>query len=442
MEYLSEGLSESIINTLSQIPNLRVIPRTTAFRFKGCEDRLDAVARDLNVRAVVTGKVVQRGDILIIQTELIDVTNDAQLWGGHYSRKLSDIFTIQEEIASDISEKLRIRLSAAEKRVLVKRYTSDDEAYRLYLKGRYHWEKWTADGWKRGLEYFRQAIEKDPAFALPYSGMADSYHYLGWYGIVPPGDAYSKVRAAATKALEIDETLAEAHASLGCARLWYDWDWGAAEKEFRRAIELNPNYANVHNFYSNFLLAMGRLEEALREAERCRQLGPLSPNAVQVVPWILYHSRRYEEAFAHLEQVFGLEPDFGPAHLQMSVLCVAKKMYGEALAHNKKAIETLKEIPATLGPLGYIYAVSGRKDEALEVNEKLKRLSSQSYVSPFEVALIHMGLGEMDQAFDWLEKAYQERSNWLVYLGVWPILDVLRDDARFQNLVRRVGLPP
>jgi non-specific serine/threonine protein kinase len=442
MEYLSEGISESLINALSQIPNLRVIPRTSAFRFKGCEADLQSVARELNVRAVMTGKVVQRGDSLIVQAELVDVPNDAQLWGGQYSRKFSDIFTVQEEIAEEISEKLRLRLSGQDKRRLAKRYTSNLEAYRLYLRGRYWWEKWTAEGLKRGLEYFHQAIEEDPTYALPYCGLADAYNYLAWFSVLHPNEGFPKAKAAAIKALEIDDSLAEAHDSLAYAGFFCDWDWSAREKEYKRALELNPNRPLAHHHYSSHLAAMGRFDEAIAEAKRAVELEPLSALHGMNLGWVLYHSRQHHKAIEVLRDLLQFQPDYGQAHICLGLVYQQTGMYEEAAAEAEKGVELSKGAPSALGVVAYTYGMWGKPDKAREVIKNLKGLSGHTYVTPFAVALSHIGLGEKDQAFEWLEKSYEEHSHWLVWLKAWPVFDSLRSDARFQSLLRRMNFPP
>jgi serine/threonine protein kinase/Tfp pilus assembly protein PilF len=442
MEYLSEGISESVINALSQIPNLRVVPRTSAFRFKGREADLQSVGRELNVQAVMTGKVLQRGDSLIVQAELVDVPNDAQLWGGQYSPKFSDIFTVQEEIAEGISEKLRLRLSGQDKRQLAKRYTSNLEAYRLYLRGRYWWEKWTAEGWKKGLEYFHQAIEEDPTYALPYCGLADTYNYSAWFGVLPPNEGFPKAKAAAIKALEIDDSLAEAHDSLAYARFFCDWDWSAAEKEYKRALELNPNRPLAHHHYSAHLAAMGRFDEAIAEAKRAVELEPLSALHGTNLGWVLYHSRQHHKAIEVLRDLLQFQPDYGQARTCLGLVYQQTGMYEEAAAETEKGVELSKGLPLALGAVAYTYGAWGKPDKAQEVIENLKGLSDHTYVTPFAVAFSYIGLGEKDQAFEWLEKSIEERSPGLAWLKVWPAFDSLRSDARFQSLLRRMGLSP
>ncbi len=437
-EYLSEGITESIINSLSQIPKLRVMARSTVFRYKGRETDPQEVGRDLNVRAVLTGRVLQLGDRLIIKAELVNVADGSQLWGEQYNRELSDIFALQEEIAQQISEKLRIKLTGEEKKRLTKRYTENTEAYQFYLKGRFYWNKRTSEAAKKGIEYFEQAIEKDPNYALAYAGLADSYALLGGYDVLRPKDSYPRARAAATKALEIDDTLAEAHTSIARIRMAFDWDWLAAEREFKRAIELNPNYATAHHWYGMYLVRMGRFDEALSEIKQAQKLDPLSLiiNADMGAP--LFFARQYDQAIEQHRKTLEMDLNFPPTHLRLGAAYEQKGMYQEAIAEYQRAIELSGDNTKTSVVLGYAYAVSGRRAEAQKELDQLKEQSN----SPYDIAMIYTALGDKEQAFEWLEKAYEDRSGGLVFLKVDPGLDSLRSDPRFADLLRRVGLTP
>ncbi len=440
-DYLSDGITESLINSLSQVPKLRVIARSTAFRYKGHEPDPQTVGHDLKVGAVLTGRVVQRGDALIIQADLVDTGDGSQLWGERYNRKLSDIFAVQEEIAKEISEKLRPRLTGEEKKRLTKRHTENTEAYQLYLKGRYYWNKRTEEGVKKGIEYFQHAIEKDPGYALAYTGLADSYAVLGYYNYLPSKEAYPRAKAAATKALAIDDTLAEAHASLANTR-YYDWNWAQAERELMRAIELNPNYATAHHWYGLYFFEMGKFDRAIAELQRAQELDPLSLIIGTAMGRAFYNVRQYDQAIERLQKTLELDPNFGLAHTMSAQAYEQKGMHEEAITALRNALTLTGGNPETLAALGHTYAKSGRRDKAMEILGQLHDLSKQRHVSSYDVAIIHVGLGDLDQAFAWLEKAYAERAPRLIWLNVDPIFDTLRSDPRFADLLRRLGLMP
>ena len=440
-EYLSDGITESLISSLSHLPKLRVMARSTVFRYKGQVLDAQKVGRDLNARTVLTGRVVQRGDALIIGTELVDVENGWRLWGEQYNRKLADIFAIQEEIANEISEKLRLSLTGEEKKRLTKRHTQNAAAYQDYLKGRYYWNKRTAKAVKKGTEYFEQAIEKDPSYPLAYAGLADSYDILGFYGFSAPRDAFPKAKAAALKALEIDPALSEAHASLAYANFYYDWDWFGAEREYKRSIELNPSYATAHHFYANYLMAMRRHHEALTELEKALELDPLLLITNAAIAWAFYFARQYDQAIDQCQKTLEMDRDFIVAHAWFGQTYLQKGLFHEAIREFQKAIELSEGSPFYVAMLGHAYAVAGDVSEAQTLLDQLKKLSVAAYVSSYDIAEVYVGLGDRDKAFEWLQKAYEERSRGLVFLGVEPRLDPLRSDSRFQDLLRRVGLP-
>lgn len=441
MEYLSDGITEGIIHSLSQLPEVRVMARSTVFRYKGQDVDPQTVGRDLNIRAVVTGRVVPRGDILNIGIELVDVDNGWRLWGEHYNRKLSDIFTVEEEISKEISEKLRLRLTGEEKKRLAKRFTENAEAYRDYLRGRYFSNRMTEDGLKKSIEYFRQAIEKDPNYALAYAGLADSFGLFAFFGLSPSSEVMPRAKEAATKALEIDDTLAEAHASLASIKKVHDWDWVAAEMEYRRALELNPGYAAAHRWYADCLSALGRPQEAMQEMQKAHELDPLSLVISMEVAWILYMAREYDGAVEQSVKTLDLEPNFVPALYTLGLAYEQMSKHEKALAALRKAREASGSNPASLAALGHAYASAGKRREAMKLLGELLKMSRQSYVSPYWLAILQAGLGEKDSGFEWLEKAYQERDVWLVWLKQEPRFDSLRSDSRFHDLVRRVGLP-
>ena len=443
-DYLSDGLTESIINSLTQLPNLKVIARSSVFRYKGKETDPMAAGKELGVRSVLTGRILQRGDSLTISTELLDVRDNKQLWGEQYHEKTSDLLSIQREIAKEITGNLRLKLSGPEQSRLAKHYTENAEAYQLYLKGRFYWNKRTEEGVRKGIEYFQQAIEKDPTYALAYTGIADCYSLETLHidvGSLSPSEAAPKAKAAAMKALELDDTLAEAHTSLAFIKLNFDWDWTGAEREFKRAIELNPNYSNGHHWYSHYLMAMGRIEESLAESKRALELDPLSLITNVHLGWHYLNAHQYDLAIEQLSKALEMDPNFGVGHWYLGLADAQKERYSEAENELRKAKELLKDSMATEADTGYVYAVSGKKDQALKVIDELKELSKRRYVSSYHVAMIYLALKEKDQAFEWLENAYRERSDLLVYLKVEPRLESVRSDQRFADLVRRVGLP-
>jgi TolB-like protein/DNA-binding winged helix-turn-helix (wHTH) protein/Tfp pilus assembly protein PilF len=350
-EYLSDGITESLINNLAQLPNLRVMARSTMFRYKGKEADPQKVGQDLRVRAVLSGRLVQRGDIVAVQAELVDVANGSQLWGGQYNRKAMDVFALQEDLSKEISGKLRLRLTGEEKQRLTKRYTENTEAYQLYLKGRYFWNKWTPEGFHKATEYFQQAIEKDPAYALAHIGLADTYTSLAYVGELPPREAVPKAKAAALKALEIDSRLAEAHVSLGFASFTYDWDWLAAGKHFERALALNPAYPIAHQWYPFYLDALGQSDQALAEGKRGLDLDPASPAMSQAMALHLYYGRRFDEAIEQFRKTAEMDPSHPVAYMGLGLAYAAKGMYREALPEFEKYSELDRGRPRSMALL-------------------------------------------------------------------------------------------
>jgi len=429
-EYFSDEITESLINNLSQLPKLRVVPRSLVLVYKGQEPDPRKIARDLNVRAVLTGRVHRRGDTLSIQAELIDVVNLSQLWGQHYDRRVSDILLVQEDISRDIFENLRLKLSVEEKKQL--------EAFSLYLKGRNYWNKRTEDGLLQGVDYFRKAIEVDPEYAPAYAGLADCYNMLVVYGINQPKEAFPKAKEAATQALKIDDSLAEARTSLAFIKHRWDWDRVGAEKEFQLAIRYKPGYAPAHQWYSSYLVAMGRFDEAIAEARRAEELEPLSFISNSHLGWILFLAGKNDEAIAHCKRLLEVDPNFFPALRYLGLAYEQKGMHKEAIAEFTKGVK-LSASPLMISLLGHAYAVSGNKPEARRILAELDK-QKQRYVSPYTVATIYAGLGDKDQAFKWLEKAFEERDIWLMNLGVDPQFTPLRSDRRFSDLLTRIGL--
>lgn len=439
-EYLSDGITESIINNLSQLPKLRVMARSAVFRYKGRNIDPHEAGRQLSVRAVLTGRVRQVGDTLMIGTELTDIGNDAHLWGEHYQRKMSEIFKVQEEIAQEICEKLRLRLSGKEKKRLTRRHTEKSQAYQFYLKGRYFWNKRTRDGFEKAIEYFSQAIEKDRRYGLAYAGLADCYQLLGGFGgVISPKESMPRAKAAANKALEIDDALAEAHASLGRIALFHDWDWMSAEKEFKRALELNSNYATAHHWYGTCLRCMGRFDEAIAETRRALELDPLSLIIHVNLASHFYFARRYDEAIDQYSKTIEMDQNFHIGHM-IGFPYEQKGMYQEAIASFQTALRLSGADPQVLASLGHAYAVSGRTAEAQSILDQLNKLSEKRYVESYPIAVIHAGLGETDRAFEWLEKAYENRDELMLAIGLDPRLDQLRSDPRYTSLLKRMGL--
>jgi eukaryotic-like serine/threonine-protein kinase len=445
-EYLSDGITEGVIDRLSGLPTLKVISRTSAFRYKRRDIEPQKVAKELGVDALVTGRVVQRGDDLSVSAELVDAREDKQLWGEQYSRKLADAVSVQQEIATAISGNLRVRLTSEEKTRLVKSAATNPEAYQLYLKGRYHANQTTAAEVKKGIDYFQQAIEKDPGYALAYAGLADSYSTLGGGWVyLPPIDSFPKAKAAAMKALEIDDTLAEAHAALAYVVYYADWDWPRAEREFKRAIELNPNSALAHDRYAKCLNTRLRFKESMSEAQRAQELDPLSPEIVSELGSVLLLARRYDESIAQFQKALDLNPNLPVVRALLAWAYAMKAMYPQALTEYDKIPDQDKAVAAenqlVAGGLGWVYAVSGRRADALKIAKEFRDLSSHAYVDFYFVAGIYAGLADKDEAFRLLEKGYEEHSASMPYLTVDSFWYGMRSDPRYADLLRRAGLP-
>lgn len=442
-EYLSDGITESVINSLSQLPKLRVMARSTVFRYKNKKVDPQKVGRDLNVDAVLTGRVAHLGEMLVIGAELVDVANGWQLWGAQYNRKLADIFAVQEEIAKEISEKLRLRLSGEERKRLVKRHTQSTDAYELYLKGRYHASKRTEDGFARGIEFFEKATRTDPRYALAWAGLADCFTLLGSAGYVaaPPQEAWARAKASALKAIEIDNTLAEGHAALAFVKFRLDWDWAGALLEFERAIELNPGYGAAHHQYALCLTALGRIDEALAEIRRAQELDPLSLIVNTAVGRVFHFGRQYDAAIEQFRKTIEMDPTFVQVHFDLGMSYAQTGRFEEAIAEFRHALALAGGRTLMLAVLGNIYGSAGKPAEARQVFDELHSMASSGGAVAYHLGLVMVGLGERDQAFEWLRNACDERSGLLVYLKVEPMFDPLRSDARFLELVRRVGLP-
>jgi eukaryotic-like serine/threonine-protein kinase len=440
-EYLSDGITGSLINILATIPKLRVMAQSTVSRFKDRDIDPQAVGRELNVRSVLTGRIMQSGGSLRIGTELVDVATGSQLWGAQYDRKPGDIFAVQDEISNEISGKLRLKLTRAEKKQLTKRHTKNAEAYRLYLKGRHHWNQWTEQGFYKAIEYFRQAVEKDTDYALAYAGLADCYVLLGWNSYLPPKEAFLKGKAAAKAALELDQDLAEAHTPLA-ALLWlHDWQWDKAQTEFERSLELSPTYPTANHWYAEYTMTVGRHAEAMARMKKSQDLDPLSLIINVALGWALYHARRYDESIEQLRRTVDLDPNYPLTYWILGLLLRKTGCYELAITEGEKGVNLSGGSPLMRAALAHTLGAAGRKQEALQILDDLTELAKQKYVAPYFFAGIHIGLGENERAIEYLEKCYQEHSHWLIYLHLDPSMDGLRDDPGFQGILRRVGLP-
>jgi TolB-like protein/Tfp pilus assembly protein PilF len=439
VEYLSDGMTDTLISSLSQLPNLNVKAHASVFRYKGKEQNLKTIGKELNVQAILNGRFAQRGDRLTLTLELVDALTENVIWSEQYDRKQAELVSLQSEVAHDVSAKLRTKLSGAEEQKLTKSYTTNPEAYQLYLKGLFYWNQRTGESLKQSVEYFNQAIEKDPNYALAYAGLADAYQLIPAYQAGSPSEYSVKAKAAATRALEIDDTLAEAHAALGVVLWGWDWSYAEANREFQRAIELNPNYATAHQWYGENLGQLGRFDEAIAEFKRAQELDPLSliinADFGEVYTW----ARQYDKAIEVLRKTTEMDQRFYYAHRQLGMAFELKGSYQEAIAEYQKA-RAQNDDPIVLAFLGHAYANSGKHDEALKLLDQLKEMSKQRYVGEYNFAVLYAALGQRDQAFQWLEKAYQDRASHLNWIKVDPMLDNLRSDPRFADLVRRVGL--
>ncbi|MFY9222387.1 MAG: protein kinase [Blastocatellia bacterium] len=440
LDYLCDGITESIINIMSRLPKLRVIARTTAFRYKNKDIELETIAKELSVGAVLTGRVLQQDEYLTIQVELVDVSSNSQLWGEHYHRKNTDIFALQEEIAKQVSKKLKLKLSSKEKQGLKKRSTSNMQAYQLYLRGRFYWNKRTEEDFVKAIEYFEQAIELDPKYSLAYSGLADCYNMLYSYGVLTPKDATLKGRSAIIKALELDPTSAEAHTSFAYLLEQYDYDWAGAEAKLKTAIKYNPNYPVAHHWYAILLMSMGRTEESLKEINIAQKLDPLSLIINGGVSWMYYLARQYDKALEQCHLTLEMEPNFGRTYYFLGAVYEQQGRYDEAIKALQTGVELSKGSLLTLRDLAHTYAISGNTVEAEKILKHFNELSKKRYIAASYQAIIYVGLGKKNLALTWLEKAFQDRSYWVTLLNVDPRLDSLRNEPRFIKLLKQIGL--
>jgi len=440
--YFADGMTDELIAHLAKIRSLRVISRTSSMEYKGTHKALSQIARDLNVDSVVEGTVLRSGDRVRITAELVQVATDRHLWAETYESQLGDILTLQSHVASAIVNEIRVKLTPEDQVRLATTRPVSTQSYENYLKGRYYWNKRSQEGLTKAIDYFQLAIEKDPNYALAYAGLADCYSIIGSaiVGTVPASGVAPQARAAALKSLELDDTLAEAHTSLATVRFNYDWDWNAAASGFRRAVELNPSYATAYQRNSLYLMSMGRTSESIAEMNRAHDLDPLSISMNFSLGWRLYMAREYDQAIEQLRNTIDMDPAFVLPHLVLGQAYEQKKAYDQAIAELRRATELSLGSPPVLAALARTLAVSGRITEARNLLEQLQ-LSKRQYVSPFYVAIVYAGLGENERALDWLEKAYADHSNAIVFLKVDPQLDTLRSYPRFHELQRKLRLP-
>ena len=438
VEYLSDGMTETLISSLSQLPNLNVKARSSVFRYKGKETDTKTIGKELGVQAILNGRVIQRGDQLILSLELVDVSTENAIWSQQYNRKQTDLIALQSEVARDVSSKLKTKLSGADEQKLAKTYTANPEAYLLYLKGRYHTSRYTKEGLDKGREYFNQAIATDPQFALAYAGVAENYIAASdWF--MSSKEALPKAGAAAKKALELDDQVAEAHTSLATVKWWFDWDWAGAEAEFKRAIQLNPNDAKTLEFYGWYLIVIGRIDEGIEQNRHAQTQDPLSVETNTLFGQSLYFARRYDQAIEQLRATVDMDQNYWLAHSFLGRAYEQEGKFDDAIVEFQRALQIEKNVAENSAMLAHANALSGKKGEAERILQQLR--SSGTYVPPYNIAIVYAGLGDKDQAFAWLERAYADRSFYMTWLKSDPQLDSLRSDQRFADLIRRVGFP-
>lgn len=436
VEYLSDGMTETLIGSLSNLPNLNVKPRSSVFRYKGKETNPQTIAKELNVQAILNGRVVQRGQDISLFVELIDVSLDKVVWSETYNRKQTDLVELQADIARDVSGKIKNKLSGEDIAKVTKTYTTNPEAYQLYLKGNFYRTKYTEEGYKKGIEYYRQAIAIDPNYALPYHEIAAAYDFAnGWY--LPPKEAEPKAKEAALKALQLDDTLAETHFLLGKIEFWYEWDWAVAQREWKRANELDPAYPATYPLY---LVATNKLDDAVKAQEAVQQRFPLDLNINSDTAGVYMFAGKYDRSIEQSRKGLELDQNFWWSYQILGLSYERKKQYAEAIVALEKA-RLLDNNPSNLGYLGAIYAIAGRTAEAQRTLSELQELSKQRYVSAYSIAVIYAGLNDKDHAFEWFEKAFQERSPSMTILRAETVVDNLRDDPRYKDLLKRMNLP-
>ena len=440
-EYFADGMTEALITSLAKIKALRVISRTSAMRYKGARKSLPQIARELNVDAVIEGSVLRSGDRVRIAIQLIDAATDLHLWAESYERNFADILSLQNEISRQVANEVRIILTPEEDARLGRARRVNPEAHELYLQARYHWNKRTEESVRKALAYFQRAIDLDPTYAQGYAGLADAYNILGYYNVLAPSEAYPKGKAAAVKALELDDSLAEPHAALGVVRRDFEWDWPGAQREFQRANELNPGYVEAYHWRSTLLAMLGQHEEALLEKKKALAMDPLSVVIRTDLARMFYFHREYDRAIEQYRAALDMDPNFSSAHLWLAQAYEQKGLFDESIASLESGRRLSGDSAYALARLAVGHALAGHGEEARTILNRLTLLvRERKYVSPHDIAMIHAALNETDHAFAWMERALEERSVWLGYLNVEPQWDSLRSDPRFQGLLRRIGL--
>lgn len=440
-ESLEMGMADTLIAKLSNIREIRIRPISAVRKYAGIDQDAVAAGREQKVDAVLDGQIQKSGDKIRVTVRLVRVADGASIWTNQFDEKLTDIFLVQDSISARVAQTIASRLTGEEKKQLIRQYTTNAEAYQIYLKGRYHLSKLTDDGFRKSLEYFQQAIEKDPNFALAYAGLADSYNSLGDFNVLRPKEVFPKAKSAALMALELDDLLAEAHTALAIVLLEYDWDWAAAEREFRRAIEINPSDADAHQAFGFYLVSMGQFDEGVEQMRRAQELDPVSLVKITAVGQVLLIARRYDEAIEQSKTAIEMDPNLGFAHWLLGLAYVYKGANETAIVTLQKSTALSGDSPDEPAALGLAYALSGKTVEARKILDELKQRSERKYLSPTVIAALYGALGEKDRAFALLDKAYEERDFLLVMLKVEPMFDPLRSDPRFTTLVQRVGLP-
>jgi TolB-like protein/Tfp pilus assembly protein PilF len=439
-EYFADGMTEELISALANVGGLSVIARTSAMKYKGATKSVAEIGRELDIKTLLEGSVRKAGNKVRITVQLIDARSEEHLWAQAYDRDLEDIFAIQSDIAQRVARSLRVQVARQEKRAIEQRATGIVEAYTLYLKGRHEWNRRSREGLDLAIGHFAEALERDASYALAYSGLADAYASQALFEFAPPNEAFPKAKAAAERALQLDDRLAEAHTSLGLVRFQYEWDWSGAEAAFRRALDLAPGYPSGHQFYADFLKAMGRFEEAIAQMSSAKQLDPLSMSINTGLGHVLYLSRQYDRAIEQYRKALELDPGFVQAHLWFGRPYLQKGMFREAIAEVQEAVRLSSGSTISLAVLGHAYAAAGDRTEAERILKTLMERAETQYLPSYWIALIYAGLADKPRAFEWLERARAERSSWLVWIGVEPRFDGLRSDPRFDDLIEQMGL--
>lgn len=438
--HLGLGLADALITRLSNLRRMIVRPTSAVSKYRGLEQDPLSAGRELDVELVLGGSIQQKDERIRVTVQLVSVADGRPLWAEKFDENFTDIFSVEDAISSRVAEALTFQLADDERKLLTKHHTNDTEAYQLYLQGYYYWNQRTAEGLKKSIDYFNRAIARDPNYALAYAGLAESYALLGCvHGALSPRESMPQAKAAALKAIELDDQLVEGHTALGLVRVLYDWNWSGAEAEYLRALDLNPTHVTARHWYGLYLAWLGRLEEAIIELQRSQQLDPFSPIISANIGWAYYAARRYDEAIRQCREAIAMAPNFYRSYLYLGSIYAEVGDFDAALAKLKRVTELTGCGPEVTN-IGYVYAQAGRIDEARSVIAELQWRAAQSYVSPYPIALVHAGLGEADQAFFWLERAREDRTHWLVFLKAEPKLDNIRNDQRFRELLRQVGL--